>query len=162
MSENKLVKPAVDQGSNEKLYVVRGQKIIFAHDLANIYEVEENIMNEAVANNLQRFPEEFMFQPGNDEWETLKSQFETLAKYSGAHPGYIPGAFTEKGVAMLSCVLNTPAAIRINIQLIQAYTSFDKKRGEELMAVFAILKKLLVKEEAPPREPIGFKIPKKN
>lgn len=164
----------------ERMYTLRGQRVMIDNDLAQMYGVETKVLNQAVKRNMQRFPEDFMFQLVESEWEVLRSQFVTLEHGRGKHPKYLPKAFTEQGVAMLSSVLHSECAIKVNIQIIRVYTKirrllFDNKelwmklekieqemirKDDEINDIFKILKQLLVKAEKP-REPIGFKIPKK-
>lgn len=94
----------------EKIYLIRGQKVMLDRDLAEMYGVEVKRLNEAVKRNTTRFPEDFMFQLSKDEYNSLRSQFATLEK--GRHSKYLPYAFTEQGVAMLSSILNSETAIQ--------------------------------------------------
>jgi hypothetical protein len=147
-------------------------------DLAEMYGVEVKRLNEAVKRNVARFPDDFMFQLTLDENNSLRSQFATLEK--GKHSKYLPYAFTEQGVAMLSSVLNSETAIQVNIQIIRLFTKMKQlildnkdlwmkiekieqhllKNDEEIKTIFAYLKKLLIQENKP-RNPIGFKAPGK-
>ena len=101
-----------------KIIIIRGQKIMFDRDLAQLYEVETKVLNQAVKRNLERFPENFMFQLTKEEFQNLKSQFVT-SSWGGQR--YLPYAFTEHGVAMLSSVLNSKKAIAVNVQIIQTF-----------------------------------------
>ena len=101
-----------------KIFIIRGQKVMLDKDLAQLYEVETKVLNQSVKRNIERFPNEFMFQLTKEEWLNLKSQFVT-SKRGGQR--YAPYAFTEHGVAMLSSVLNSKRAIAINIQIIQTF-----------------------------------------
>ena len=158
----------------EKIYVIRGLKVMLDRDLAEMYGVEVKRLNEAVKRNSTRFPEDFMFQVTQVEYNPLRSQFATLEK--GRHSKYLPYAFTEQGVAMLSSVLNSETAIQVNIQIIRLFTKIKQlildnkdlwmkiekieqhllKNDEEIKTVFAYLKRLLIQENKP-REPIGFR-----
>lgn len=162
----------------EKIYIIRGQKVMLDRDLAEMYGVEVKRLNEAVRRNTTRFPEDFMFQLSKEEHDSLRSQFATLEK--GRHSKYLPYAFTEQGVAMLSSVLNSETAIQVNIQIIRLFTKMKQlildnkdlwmkiekieqhllKNDEEIKTIFAYLKKLLIQENKP-RNPIGFKVPGK-
>jgi hypothetical protein len=146
-------------------------------DLAEMYGVEVKRLNEAVKRNISRFPEDFMFQLAQNEWQNLKSQFATSSWGGARKPPY---AFTEQGVAMLSSVLNSETAIQVNIQIIRLFTKMKQlildnkdlwmkiekieqhllKNDEEIKNIFAYLKKLLIQENKP-RTPIGFKVPGK-
>lgn len=123
-------------------------------DLAEMYGVETKVLNQAVKRNLDRFPEDFMFQLTVEEWEGLKAEFEeqkgrdflrsqivTLEDGRGRHRKYLPYVFTEQGVAMLSSVLNSPTAIQVNISIMRVFVKMRQwatnyeglvKRIEEL------------------------------
>ncbi len=91
-------------------------------DLANLYGMETRVLKQAVRRNIDRFPEDFMFQLNENEWNMLlRSQFVTLKMGSGKQPKYLPFAITEHGVAMLASVLNSPKAIQLNIAIIRAF-----------------------------------------
>jgi hypothetical protein len=162
----------------EKIYVIRGQKVMLDRDLAEMYGVATFRLNEAVKRNIIRFPNDFMFQLTKEEHNSLRSQIAILEK--GKHSKYLPYAFTEQGVAMLSSVLNSETAIQVNIQIIRLFTKMKQlildnkdlwmkiekieqhliKNDEEIKTVFAYLKKLLIQENKP-RNPIGFNVPGK-
>ena len=127
-----------------KIYEVRGQRVMLDFDLASMYGVETRVLNQAVKRNIERFPEDFMFQLTKGEWEILKSQIVmsnfpdnqedgsltsqivTLKNGRGQHKKYMPYAFTENGVAMLSSVLRSPLAIQVNIGIMRAFTEFRR------------------------------------
>ena len=90
-------------------------------DLAKLYEVETKALKQAVRRNINRFPEDFMFQLTKEEWVILRSQSVTLEGGKGNHPKYLPFTFTEQGVAMLSAVLNSQRAIQASIQIMRAF-----------------------------------------
>src|SRR5258708_16750220 len=96
-----------------QIYYVRGHKAMLDTDLAALYEVETKQLKRQVRRNAERFPEDFMFELTLKEYQSLRSQFGTLKR--GEHAKYIPMAFTEQGVAMLSSVLNSKRAIKVNI-----------------------------------------------
>ena len=102
-----------------RIFLIRGQKVMLDKDLAELYGVPTKRLNEQVKRNLRRFPEDFMFQLTWKEAQGLRSQFATLEP--GDHLKYLPYAFTEQGVAMLSSVLNSPRAIEINILIMRAF-----------------------------------------
>jgi phage regulator Rha-like protein len=110
-----------------KIYVIRGRKVMLDQDLAELYEVETKRLNEQVKRNVGRFPEDFMFQLNNEEFKNLKSQFAT-SSWGGRRK--IPFAFTEHGVLMLSCILNSERAIKINIQIIRIFTKMREMLSE--------------------------------
>lgn len=102
-----------------KIYEIRGLKVMLDSDLASLYEVETKVLNQAVKRNIDRFPHDFMFQLTNEELEVLRSQFVTT-KFSKTRT--TPYAFTEHGVAMLSSVLKSKIAIQINIEIMRTFT----------------------------------------
>ncbi len=104
--------------------VIRGQQVMLDRDLATLYGVETKRLNEQVKRNTKRFPEDFMFQLTKDE--CLRSQIATLNEGRGQHLKYMPYVFTENGVAMLSSVLRSDAAIEVNIRIMRAFTSMGK------------------------------------
>jgi len=115
--------PAAVPLIERRIYVIRGQKVMLASDLAEIYQVPTKRLNEAVKRNLARFPEDFMFQLNNEELENWRSQIATsnpAAKMGIRRPPY---AFTEHGVAMLSAVLNSDHAIRMSILIVRAFVN---------------------------------------
>ncbi|MFA5090479.1 MAG: ORF6N domain-containing protein [Candidatus Omnitrophota bacterium] len=111
-----------------RILELRGKKVMLDRDLAKLYGVPAKVMNQAVKRNIKRFPGDFMFQLFWEEVESLRSQFVTLnnrkpeASKRGKHIKYLPYAFTEHGVAMLSSVLNSERAIQMNILIMRAFT----------------------------------------
>lgn len=103
-----------------KIYVIRGHKVMLDSDLANLYEVPTHRLNEAVKRNIERFPDNFMFQLTNEEWETLISQI-AISKEGKGGRRFNPYVFTEHGVLMLSNVLNSKKAIAVSIQIINVF-----------------------------------------
>ncbi|MCD7779827.1 MAG: ORF6N domain-containing protein [Candidatus Gastranaerophilales bacterium] len=101
------------------IYVIRGQKVMLDSDLAMLYQVETKVLNQAVKRNIERFPNDFMFQLSKEEFENLRSQFVTSPKGGGRQ--YLPYVFTEQGIAMLSGVLKSKCAIEINIQIMRTF-----------------------------------------
>ena len=101
--------------------VVRGQQVMLDKDLATLYGVEAKVLNQAVKRNVERFPDDFRFQLTKEE--CLRSQIVTLNEKQGQHLKYMPYAFTEQGVAMLSSVLRSQTAIEVNIQIMRAFVS---------------------------------------
>jgi len=99
----------------QKIYLIRGQRIMLDADLAQLYGVKTKILNKAVKRNLERFPEDFMFQLNNQEVESLRFQIGT-SKIGRGGTRYLPYAFTEQGVAMLSGVLTSSRAIKVNVE----------------------------------------------
>jgi phage regulator Rha-like protein len=154
-----------------KILVIRGKKVMLDRDLAVLYGVETKILNRAVKRNAERFPEDFMFQLNKEEYiELLRCQFGTLKR--GQHRKYLPYAFTENGVAMLSSVLNSKRAIQVNIQIMRAFTKIremlathkelkqkiedmEKKYDYQFRVVFDAIKQLIEPPQKPRRR-IGF------
>ena len=101
--------------------VIRGQQVMLDKDLATLYGVEAKVLNQAVKRNIERFPDDFRFQLTKEE--CLRSQIVTLNEKQGQHLKYMPYAFTEQGVAMLSSVLRSQTAIDVNIQIMRAFVS---------------------------------------
>lgn len=104
-----------------KIYEVRGQKVMLDFDLADLYGSETKRLKEAARRNLKRFPSDFMFELTKEEFESLRSQIASSNKRGGTR--YMPFAFTEQGVAMLSSVLNSESAIEINISIMRAFVT---------------------------------------
>ena len=102
----------------DKIYEIRGRRVMLDFDLASMYEVQTKVLNQSVRRNIKRFPDDFMFQLSKLEWDSLRSQFVT-SKRGGTR--YMPFAFTEQGVAMLSSVLNSELAITTNIRIMRAF-----------------------------------------
>lgn len=109
-----------------KIYEVRGQKVMLDFDLAELYETETKRLKEAVKRNSKRFPSDFMFELTKDEYDFLRSQIATLEKGRGKHLKYLPFAFTEQGVAMLSGILNSDKAIDVNIAIMRAFIALKQ------------------------------------
>jgi len=158
-----------------KIYLIRDKRVMLDKDLADLYEVETRALNQAVSRNIERFPEVFMFQLNQQEFEILKSQF-VISSWGGTRK--LPYAFTEQGVAMLSSVLRSKKAIQVNIQIMLVFTKVRemlvdtislrldieviKKKLENqdknFELVFNYLDELMEKQENPkPRKQIGFK-----
>jgi phage regulator Rha-like protein len=154
----------------QKIYMIRGEKVMFDHDLAELYGVETRTLNQAVRRNKDRFPADFMFQLNKKETEFLRYQFGTLEM--GRYSKYSPYVFTEQGVAMLSSVLNSRRAVQVNIQIIRTFTmlrkilsthkelrekidAMEQKYDKRFRVIFDTLR-LLIKEDAKPKKKIGF------
>ena len=153
-----------------KILLIRGQKVMLSTHLAELYEVETRALNQAVKRNINRFPEDFMFQLNDSEAEQLVSQnVIPHKKYFG---GSLPYAFTEQGVAMLSSVLNSERAINVNIAIMRAFVKLremlathkdlarklnkmEKKYDSQFKVVFDAIRQLMTPPE-PKRKRIGF------
>lgn len=156
-----------------KIFIVRGKRVMLDKDLAELYDVETKALNQAVKRNLLRFPEDFMFQLSEQEFENLRSQIVT-SSWGGRRT--LPYAFTEQGVAMLSSILNSERAILVNIHIIRIFTKLremllthkdillklDKlerkavQHDGDIKLIFKYLKELLNPKTEPLRK-IGFK-----
>lgn len=125
MSKTKnLIKSVLaDEAIINKIYLIRGKKVMLDVDLAELYQVQTGRLNEAVKRNSNRFPEDFMFRLTKKEFDNLKSQFAT-SSWGGRRK--LPTAFTEQGVSMLSGVLNNPVAIQVHIQIIRVFTKIKE------------------------------------
>ena len=158
-----------------KIYIIRGQKVILDRDLAKLYNVDTKHLKEAVKRNIARFPEDFMFEMKKEELENWRSQFAT-SKSDKQGLRYSPFCCTEQGVAMLSGILNSETAIRVNIQIIRVFIKMRElimtnkdillqlekmerkltKHDEDIILIFQYLKKLLTPPQLP-RQRIGFR-----
>ncbi|MET0944470.1 MAG: ORF6N domain-containing protein [Flavobacterium sp.] len=107
---------------SNKIYFIRNQKVMLDTDLASLYEVETKVLKQAVKRNISRFPEDFMFELNKIEYDSLRSQIVTLKKGRGEHQKYLPFAFTEHGILMLSSILKSDKAIQTNIQIMRIFT----------------------------------------
>lgn len=126
--EEKLLIP--DEIITNKIYLIRNQKVMLDRDLAELYQVETKQLKRQVRRNINRFPDDFMFEITKQEYESLRSQFGTLKR--GEHSKYLPIVFTEQGVAMLSSVLNSDRAIAVNIKIIRIFTKMRELMSDNL------------------------------
>lgn len=106
-----------------KIYEIRGQRVMLDFDLAELYQVETRVLNQAVKRNAERFPEDFMFRLNPEEWRILKSQF-VISSWGGSRKQ--PSAFTEQGLAMLSGILSSRIAIQVNINIMRAFVAIRR------------------------------------
>lgn len=109
------------QTIQNKIYEIRGQRVMLDFDLAALYQVETKVLNRAVKRNIERFPERYMFQLSKEEHDILRFQIGTSNGRGGTR--YLPYAFTEQGVSMLSAVLRSPTAIQVSISIIDAFVA---------------------------------------
>ncbi len=107
----------------ERIYLLRGHRVMLSHDLAQLYGVESKVLIQAVKRNFERFPEDFMFQLEIQELNNLRSQFVT-SSWGGIR--WLPYAFTEQGIAMLSSVLRSPEAIQVNIEIVRTFVGLKR------------------------------------
>ncbi|CAN5718321.1 ORF6N domain-containing protein [soil metagenome] len=175
MAKQELQVLVAEQKILNKIYVIRGEKVMLDQDLANMYAVETKQLKRQVKRNLDRFPKDFMFELTKKEFENLRSQIGT-SSWGGTR--YMPMAFTEQGVAMLSSILNSKTAIEVNIRIIRVFTKLReyalthkeillqlsrlekevKGNSKDIENIFMVLKELLQKDSKPtPRNKIGFK-----
>ena len=164
------------------ILLIRGHKVMLDEDLAALYAVEVKILNQAVKRNIDRFPEDFMFQLTAEEFanlryqsgaSTLRSQIVTLKTGRGQHRKYLPYVFTEQGVAMLSSVLHSKRAVQVNIEIMRAFVrlrqmlashaglarklaALEKKYDAQFKVVFDAIRELMTPPE-PKRRRIGFR-----
>lgn len=175
MTKKKNALALVDELIINKIYYIRGHKVMLDSDLAELYQVTTGNLNKAVKRNLKRFPDDFMFQLTNEEFKNLMFQ-NGISNWGGKRK--LPFAFTEQGVAMLSGVLNSDRAINVNIQIMRIFTrvrqalidntelrlaveelkSKTDNNTKNIELVFQYLDELLEKKEnSVPMEKIGYK-----
>lgn len=107
-----------------KIYEIRGMRVMLDYDLAEMYQVETKNLKRSVRRNIERFPEDFMFELTKEEYDFLRCNFGTLENTGrGQFAKYLPFAFSEQGIAQLSSVLNSPLAIQVNISIIRAFVA---------------------------------------
>ncbi|HBC46636.1 MAG TPA: DNA-binding protein [candidate division Zixibacteria bacterium] len=160
----------------QKIFMIRGHKVMLSIDLAALYGVEAKVLNQAVKRNIERFPGDFMFQLTGEEADSLRSQIVTLKSGRGKHSKYPPYAFTEQGVAMLSSVLKSDRAIAVNIMIMRAFVKLReillthkelarklaqleaKFAGHDhaIQNLFAAIRQLMASPVAPAKRRIGF------
>lgn len=167
-----------DERIERKIFLMRGKKVMFDSDLAELYGVATKVLNQAVKRNIKRFPVDFMFQLNQMEAEAwklqnLRSQIVTSKEGHGGRR-YAPLVFTEQGVAMLSGVLNSDRAIEVNIQIMRTFTKLremiagnrelrikieklEKNYDKKFKIVFDTLRQLLDGGKNEPVKEIGFK-----
>lgn len=159
------------QSITKAILFIRGHKIILDADLANLYEVETKTLTRAMRRNIERFPEDFMFQLTKEEFDNLRSHFGTSSQWGGRR--YPPYAFTEQGVAMLSSVLRSKRAVQVNIEIMRAFVKLremlsshqelskklaklEKKYDEQFKVVFDAIYQMMNTEDDKKERPIGF------
>ncbi|MBK5292365.1 MAG: ORF6N domain-containing protein [Acidobacteriia bacterium] len=162
-----------------RIYLIRDHKVMLDSDLAELYQVPTKTLNLSVRRNRDRFPGDFMFQLSAPEFEILRFQTET-SRWGGRR--YLPYAFTEQGVAMLSSVLSSKRAVQVNIAIMRVFVRLreylathkdlarelvDLKRttsehGAHIQEIYTIIEKLIEPPPAPPKRRIGFRSPGKD
>ncbi len=158
----------------DKIYKIRGQKVLLDTDLAALFGVETKVLKRAVRRNIERFPEDFLFELTKEEVNNLRSHFGT-SSWGGSR--YLPMAFTEQGVAMLSGILRSPTAIQVNIQIMRVFvkmrnliTCYEEllekvealeanalEQNEQFIKIYEVIKEL-IEPNYKNRKPLGFRI----
>lgn len=157
-----------------KIFLIRGVKVMIDKDLAEIYQISTKVLIQSIKRNPERFPPDFMFRLSEGEFKSLRSQFVT-SKIGRGGRRYLPYAFTEHGVAMLSSVLNSPRAVQMNIFIIRAFIKIremlaihkdlaqkideierkQKEHSEQLTSIYSVIKQL-INPPSKPKKSIGF------
>jgi hypothetical protein len=156
----------------QRILLIRGQKVMLSTDLAELYQVEPRVLVQAVKRNIARFPRDFMFQLTEEEFSNLKSQI-VISSWGGLRRAR-PYAFTEQGVAMLSSVLRSKRAIRVNIEIMRAFVrlrqilasnkglakrldELERKYDAQFSIVFEAIRQLMASPESEsPKKRIGL------
>jgi phage regulator Rha-like protein len=158
----------------QKIFLIRGQKVMLSVHLADLYDIKVRVLIQAVKRNIDRFPEDFMFQLSEKEFHDLKSQI-VISSWGGSRRS-VPYAFTEQGVAMLSSVLRSGRAIQVNIAIMRAFVKLRKilsehkelahrlseleqkivRHDEKIAAIFHAIKKLMAPPPVLPKRRVGF------
>src|SRR2546422_2730102 len=158
----------------QKIYLIRGHKVMLDFDLAELYGVETRALVQAVQRNVTRFPEDFMFQLNKDELENWRSQIVMSKPSAKMGLRRRPYAFSEQGVAMLSAVLKSDRAVQVSIAIVRVFVKLrqllashadllrrldemEKKYDERFRAVFEAIRELMKPEPVPPSRRIGFR-----
>ena len=169
----------------DRIFLLRGHRVMLSPDLAQLYGVEQRALIQAVKRNIERFPQDFMFQLSWDEADSLRSQIvilnqpiePSIVTKRGEHIKYKPYAFTEQGVAMLSSVLQSKKAIQVNIFIMRAFVKLKEillthkelahkldeleqkaeRHDLEIQSIFEAIRQLMEPPPAPPKPRIGFK-----
>ena len=156
----------------KRIFILRSQRVMLSNDLADLYQVEPRVLVQAVKRNLDRCPEDFMFQLSKEEFSHLKSQI-VISSWGGLRRA-TPYAFTEQGVAMLSSILRSKRAIEVNIEIMRAFVrlrrmlsshaelarkleALERKYDAQFKVVFDAIRQLM-EPPAPKRRPIGFRV----
>ena len=188
MSKGMARRPSVIPAGRieSRIFLLHGQKVMLSMHLAELYGVEPRALVQAVKRNIERFPGDFMFQLSETEFENLKSQFvistasgsprlrsQSVILKRGHHIKYLPYAFTEQGVAMLSSVLHSARAVHVNIEIMRAFVRLrqmlasntelarklavlEKKYDAQFRVVFDAIRELMTAPEPKKKRPIGF------
>lgn len=170
---DKLVSVSIEK----HIFLIRGHKVMLDFHLAELYGISTRVLKQQVRRNLKRFPDDFMFELTDEELSILRSQFVTSRSRGWGGRRYLPFAFTEQGVAMLSSVLNSERAIQVNIAIMRTFVKLREiisthkelahklellerrieKHDEEIHAIFEAIRELMTPPE-PERKPLGFRV----
>jgi hypothetical protein len=175
MEQSLVIKPETITGY---IFFIRGEKVLVDFVLAQLYDVEVRVLKRAVRRNIERFPPDFMFVLTREEYNSLRCHFGTLEK--GKHAKFLPFAFTEQGVAMLSGILTSPNAVLVNIAIMRAFVQMRRffeshkelakkiqdieslviSHDQKIQMIFQAIKQLIEKKDEPatPRKPVGYKV----
>lgn len=154
----------------QSIVLIRGRRVMLDADIAVLYEVETRVLTQAVRRNIDRFPDDFMFQLTKQEFNNLRSQYVT-SSWGGRR--YSPYAFTEQGIAMLSSVLRSKRAVQVNIEIMRAFVQLrrmvsgqadlarkladlERKCNAQFKVVFDAIRQLMVPPNSKPKRLIGF------
>jgi hypothetical protein len=184
MAKKELQALVIEQKILSKIYVIRNEKIMLDRDLAELYGIETKVLKQAVKRNIERFPKDFMFEMTANEFKHWR---ENVVLNAADKQGlrYAPFCFTEQGVTMLSCILNSKTAIEVNLRVVRVFVKMreyalthkeillqlaklekevsnnnrnTEKNSNDIENIFTVLKELIEKEAKPtPRNKIGFK-----
>ncbi len=177
MAKKELQALVIEQKILNRIYVIRNEKIMLDRDLAQLYGIETRVLKQAVKRNIDRFPKDFMFAMTVNEFKKWR---ENTALNAADKQGlrYAPFCFTEQGVTMLSCILNSKTAIEVNLRVVRVFVKMReyalthkeillqlaklekevKGNSKDIENIFMVLKELLEKQAKPlPRKRIGFK-----
>jgi hypothetical protein len=165
--------PPVPENLEGKIYLIRGQKVMLDVDLANLYGVPAKQLNLAVKRNVIRFPADFMFTLTPEEHQSLRFQNETSKTQGRGGARYLPHAFTEQGIAMLSSVLRSDRAVLVNIQIMRAFVKtrelllthkdlaeklgvLEKKYNRQFRVVFDAIREIMSERAVPRKQVLGL------
>ncbi len=170
-----MKKNQIQEKITKSIVRIRNQRVLLDVDLASLYGVETKALKRAVRRNIDRFPEDFMFELSKEEWSNLRRQFGTSSEWGGTR--FPPFVFTEQGVAMLSSVLNSPQAIQVNISIMRVFVKIrqwaanykelllkieelqqsESEQNQHIARIYQIIEELL-QPQLTDRNPIGYKL----
>ena len=171
-----IMQVTIEKIIEQRIFLIRNRKIMLDYDLSNLYGVVTKRLNEQVKRNIERFPEDFMFQLTKEEWQEVVANCDHLKNIRFSHS--LPYAFTEHGILMLSSVLNSDKAIEVNIQIMRTFTKLrelmlvhkdlrikieemEKKYDSQFRIVFNAIRRLLDPPIKKNKAPLGFRPPQK-